>query len=115
MAFSNQIVDIADGSISSIPISYTGNGSFGDPFGQTIQGKMLLHTHVISGAVLQDYVFQPEEVKQTMARTLAEEMLKNGFIEFTKTHEPHTDNWVFRARVFVVPDDKVRILRQNGY
>lgn len=83
--------------------------------GETIQGKMLLYTHRISDSVMQDFVVKPEDVKEIMAKALAEEMLKNGLIEFTKTHEGHTGDWVFRARVFVVPDDKVRILRQNGY
>lgn len=117
----NPITGIPDGSISSIyyghdgTIHYGHNGTFTQANHETIQGKMLIHTHRISGVALDNYVMYPGDVKKMMASGLVEELLNSGCIEFTKTHEQHTGDWVFRARVFVVPDDKVRILRQNGY
>ena len=39
----------------------------------------------------------------------------NKYVEFTKVLDPTTLDHTFRARIFVVPDTQVRILRQNGF
>jgi hypothetical protein len=53
------------------------------------------------------------EMKKKLAHELAEQLLRNKFVEFTKQENLHTGETIFRARAFLTPDDKVRILRKE--
>ena len=56
----------------------------------------------------------PDEIKQMLIREIVEQMMDSNFIEFTKLEDVNTYNTTFRARVFVVPDSQVRLLRLEG-
>jgi len=52
-------------------------------------------------------------LKSKMAHMIAEELMKCRFIEFTKMQDMAGGTWQLRARVFVTPDNQVRILRER--
>ena len=55
------------------------------------------------------------QIKKMMITDMVEQMLKSDCIEFTMSQTNPVDQMVrVRARVFVTPDDKVRLLRENG-
>ena len=52
-----------------------------------------------------------DDIKQRLLNVLLDELMKTRSIEFTKMpHHSHGLTY-FRARMFAVPDDQVRILR----
>jgi hypothetical protein len=51
------------------------------------------------------------DVKQQLIQMLMQEIFKHKCIEFTKMEDLMRGATSFRARMFVVPDDQVRILR----
>lgn len=53
-----------------------------------------------------------EEIKKELTLRIAEELRKSKKIEFTRSYSPETNDYVFRARVFVVPDNNIKILRE---
>lgn len=78
-----------------------------------IKGEMLMAQETFSEALLQDS-FTDNDIKRAIANKIVDEMLNSGYIEFTKQTEPHTGNTIVRARVFVLPNSDVQILRING-
>jgi hypothetical protein len=56
----------------------------------------------------------PDEIKLMLIREIVEQMMDSNFIEFTKLEDIINCNTTFRARVFVVPDSQVRLLRLEG-
>jgi len=52
-----------------------------------------------------------DEIKRRLLSMLVSEMFKTKFIEFTKTTNASTMDVMYRARAFLLPDEKVRILR----
>jgi hypothetical protein len=81
----------------------------------SIQGKMFVVEKTfasITGVSLSQIT--DDNLKRMLLTELVEELMNSKCIEFTKQHEPHTGNIVVRARMYVVPDDQVQILRTNG-
>lgn len=83
-----------------------------------IQGECLYVEHRVNmleaqriGLDIMPDVFE-EEIKKGLTLQIAEELRKSKKIEFTRTLLPDTHEYIFRARVFVVPDTNVRILRE---
>jgi hypothetical protein len=54
-----------------------------------------------------------QEMKKQLAHEIAEHLLNNKLVEFTKQEDLHTNEITFRARAYLVKDDKVRILRKT--
>lgn len=104
----NKLSEIANSSISSY-------GSFVSSVPSTfLQGEMFAVEKKfasITGAINH---IADDNLKRMLLTELVEELMNSKYIEFTKQHEPHTGNMVVRARMYVVPDDQVRILRING-
>lgn len=93
------------------PITVAGN-TYPAPIDHAIQGKMLKCETSIT---LLEWETHPAEwVKEKMLRLMLDEMMKEHCIEFTMTKDNHMDMVKVRARVFVTPDDKIRLLRTNG-
>ena len=76
---------------------------------------MFTVSHTMSDVVYVDHVQDPNEIKKMLLTRLVEQMFHSNKIEFTKVLDPTTLDHTFRARIFVVPDTQVRILRQNGF
>jgi hypothetical protein len=77
-----------------------------------IGGKMVDAAYVVSYVDVMAWKTNFEDyVKEQLAQQMARYMLNNKLIEFTKKSSPHSDVITYRARCYLTPDDKVKILR----
>lgn len=83
-----------------------------------ISGKMISVECVMSRTDIEYSPMTQEDfqdfIKTKLCHELIEELKRGKFIEFTKQDEPNHWGIKFRARMFVTPDDQVRILRQHN-
>jgi len=97
---------IVDSSIGGYPLSANIYQNFVD--------------HTITGqTIMAEYVFPPDyngmnesDIKGLLIEQLIHKMYKEGNVEFTRMKMYETDEMVFRARIHVVPDTQVRIIRE---
>ena len=76
--------------------------------------------HEITGqTIMAEYVLPPDylgmnesEMKRLLIEKLVQEMYSQKNIEFTQMKRMETDEMVYRARIHVVPDTQVRIIRE---
>jgi hypothetical protein len=59
-------------------------------------------------------IINEEYIKRSLVEKLANELFKNKMIEFTRQKDENTETFTFRARIFAVTDDRIRILRTEG-
>jgi hypothetical protein len=82
-----------------------------------IQGEMINAQVIVKDFEITEMMMDPDNFKQTMKKRLveiiAEKLLSNKLVEFTKQEDLHTNETTFRARAHLVKDDKVRILRKT--
>ncbi len=114
--------------IYSIPVGVGGGGgtSMGD-LSRTpphfIDPSVLAHNivdHQIEGqTIFAEYILPPNylgmtesEIKGLLIEKLMHEMYRQKYIEFTQMKKMETDEMVYRARIHVVPDTQVRIIRE---
>lgn len=76
-----------------------------------IQGQCVTIIHHIATADTVYSNIHEDEIKRLLVNKLAEEMFRQNVIEFTKSFDQVTHEVVYRARIFAVPDDQVRLLR----
>jgi hypothetical protein len=76
-----------------------------------IQGQKIIADHNMSE--LQFLSAGETTVKEILVNKLAQSMFQGRCIEFTKMQDPVTHGYKFVARIFVVPDTQVRILREH--
>ena len=82
-----------------------------------IQGEMFAVSLIIPETMAEN-VYEPDEIKEILIKRLIEDLCvhpTNKYIEFTKVMDPVSYDHTFRARIFIVPDTQVRLLRLNGY
>jgi hypothetical protein len=53
-------------------------------------------------------------IKKELVDKIAKCLYNSKMIEFTKQENLATNEFIFKARIFAVPDDKVRMLRTKG-
>jgi hypothetical protein len=91
-------------------------GSFIDPE-DFIKGEMVTAQEVVSALQITEMMMDADNFKQEMKKKLAlkiaEKLLENKLVEFTKQEDLHTDEITFRVRAYLVRDDKVRTLRKE--
>jgi hypothetical protein len=78
-----------------------------------ISGKMLQHNlsiHEFELMKIDPKTFE-FEIKKRLMFGMIDEIMKYRCVEFTRQQNNTTFDTLFRARMFVVPDDQVRILR----
>lgn len=51
------------------------------------------------------------DIKYELATKLAEGMMKNNFVQFTKMDDRITGNIIFKARCYLAESDAIKILR----
>lgn len=78
-----------------------------------IQGKMFTVTCVVSDYDMMQKPIDPMEIKLRLMNQLVDKMFEDKSIEFTKMQDMASGVHRFHARIFVVPDTQVRILREN--
>lgn len=76
-----------------------------------IQGQCLTITHHVATSDTVYSNLHEDDLKRLLVAKMAEEMYRQNAIEFTRSVDPRTHEIVYRARIFVVPDDQVRLLR----
>jgi hypothetical protein len=83
---------------------------------EPIRGQCFIATVKISGyeIVNTTQIFTEDSIKKHLMEKLVGELFDNKYIEFTKEKNNLTNEYIFRARIFAVPDDRVRVLRDNG-
>lgn len=52
-----------------------------------------------------------EGVKIQLIKDLLDELMKSNCIEFTKQVDPNTMDYIYRARIFAVPNTDIQIIR----
>jgi hypothetical protein len=105
--------------------------TYNDPYGQLtigsissctlsegyVQGEMLIAEETIQQLSVIQVSHDSDDFKKTikekLVRHLAEQMIKNKLVEFTKIENIHTGDVTFKARAFLAPDNKVREIRIN--
>lgn len=76
---------------------------------RTIQGQTIMAEYILPP----NYHGMTEaEIKGLLIEKLVHEMYKHKNIEFTRMESVDTDEMVYRARIHVVPDTQVRIIRE---
>jgi hypothetical protein len=98
---------------SVISASNISNTSWTQPE-YAIQGKMLSVSMTVSDYEWSTRPQDPMEIKLKLMNLLAEKMMADKHIEFTKVHDTFTGDQRFNARIFVVQDTQVRIIRERG-
>ena len=76
-----------------------------------IQGTMLSVGLETKLTVVLDEEDHKKHIKKQLAHLLAEKMIENNLISFTMTNNPASFYRMYRARAFLVPNDRVQILR----
>jgi len=79
----------------------------------TIQGQLIYEELHVERTLVEDAHGDEYQFKERLMEKLVRGLFKSNCIEFTKAESVHTGEFVFRARIFVVPDTKVRILRES--
>ena len=76
---------------------------------RTIQGQTIMAEYILPP----NYHGMTEaEIKGLLIEKLVHEMYRQKNIEFTQMKSVETDEMVYRARIHVVPDTQVRIIRE---
>jgi hypothetical protein len=78
-----------------------------------IQGKSVMHQLTLSDNLFEDKMVNMDAIKKELAQGILEKMLQEKLIEFTMQHDDLMGTKICRARIFAVPDNQVRILREK--
>ena len=78
-----------------------------------IKGQMLLVSSEYEDSVID--IIGKDEVKRKLALDIANELLSCKHIEFTQIKSLSGHTTAVKARVFVVPNGDVQLLRKMGY
>ena len=78
---------------------------------ESLRHLTIEETYELSDAILKN---QSDEIKKELIDKLLYELWNRNCIEFTKQEDHLTGTHLFRARIYALPDDQVRIVRQNN-
>jgi uncharacterized FAD-dependent dehydrogenase len=108
--------------VYSIPVGVGGGGgtSMGDLNRMPPHMIQDIVDHTITGqTIFAEYILPPNylgmtesEIKGLLIEKLVHEMYSQKNIEFTQMKRMETDEMVYRARIHVVPDTQVRVIRE---
>ena len=76
---------------------------------RTIQGQTIMAEYILPPNY---HGMTESEIKGLLIEKLVHEMYRQKNIEFTRMESVDTDEMVYRARIHVVPDTQVRIIRE---
>jgi hypothetical protein len=77
----------------------------------TIQGQSVLVDYRVPDTVYS--TFHADDIKKILVQKLTETLYNSNFIEFTKSTELSSSETIFRARIFVVSNSDVKLLREK--
>ena len=78
-----------------------------------IQGQLIQAKFELSAIQNMANTFTEEEIKKELIGKLLYEIWNKDCIEFTRQYDIESEQTIFRARIYAVYDDDVRILREN--
>jgi hypothetical protein len=78
-----------------------------------IQGQKVQFKLKVPKEQIEDRLVDPDVIKKQLVAGLVEELFKTKHIEFTWVDDHMFGTRNFHARIFVVPDTQVRILREK--
>jgi hypothetical protein len=52
------------------------------------------------------------QVKEKLAELIAKDLLKNDLLHFTKQVDPNSGTTVYRVYAYILPNDKVQVIKQ---
>jgi len=84
----------------------------------TVQGEMV-YTEITMSEFMSDKIkgdmtddeFK-ESIKKELCHQLVQELYESKMVEFTQEQIIRNNEFVFRARIFATPDNKVQLIRQ---
>lgn len=111
-------IDIDSFPLQTLDPNIINNGWLSNGDFEQVRGQMVCVSHVVDDAKLSlDNTpineFR-ERIKIVLLEKLLEELKKNKQIEFTSINDNLNHQTIFKARIFVTPDDKIRALRKAG-
>ena len=74
-------------------------------------GKALICRWEFRDVDMIDHIITENEIKQRLAHQIAEAIIQQKLVEFTKSEDILSGTALFRARAFVLPDNQVKTLR----
>jgi hypothetical protein len=84
-----------------------------------VKSRMVVDHEITGQTIFAEYILPPNyhgmteaEIKGLLIEKLVHELYKQKHIEFTQMKRMETDEMVYRARIHVVPDTQVRIIRE---
>ena len=105
---------ITAGSSGTIPVGILGDNIITNTImnatNHLIQGQMVTAEFTLTG--LDKDRMTDDQIKSKLLFFLADEMMRQKCVEFTKQDDFVSNVTVARARIFVTPDTNVRILRE---
>lgn len=111
--YSNDPWNVGTTTISNGGIGTISASSIMNQKQHAIQGKMLTASLVISNMEYTSKPLDPMEIKKKLMEQLVEQMFVDKNIDFTKMQDASNWDHKFYARIYVVPDTQVRIIREN--
>jgi hypothetical protein len=96
------------------------HGAWDDPFDFTIKDTIIQGKLIVAEYHYDDFLrvssvsnhLHEKEVKEELARYLAHRMLENNLLNFTKQPDMPTGRTIYRAYGYMVPNDRVQLLRE---
>ena len=82
-----------------------------------LQGQMVSAQEIVSSnesMAFLDETTYIRSIKRKLIDKIAQHIYDNNLIEFTKAENIMNDKIHYNARIFVVPDSQVRLLRTSG-
>ena len=111
-------IDIDSYPLQTLDPNIINNGWLSNSDFEQISGQMVCVSHVVDDAklALDNTPINEfrERIKIVLLEKLLEELKKNKQIEFTSINDNLNHQTIFKARIFVTPDDKIRALRKAG-
>ena len=109
--------------VYTIAIGHGGSGGsdiLSNGSGVTKVSSRMVVDHEITGqTIFAEYILPPNyhgmteaEIKGLLIEKLVHELYRQKNIEFTQMKRMETEEMVYRARIHVVPDTQVRIIRE---
>jgi hypothetical protein len=84
-----------------------------------VKSRMVVDHEITGQTIMAEYILPPDylgmtelEIKALLIEKLVQEMYSQKNIEFTRMESVDTNEMVYRARIHVVPDTQVRIIRE---
>jgi hypothetical protein len=85
-----------------------------DISGEPVTGEMVMVEMILDPSV--DKISKDKnQIKQELTESLTQKILKSKLVEYTMQEDLKSGLITYRARAFLTPDDKVRILRREGF